>query len=322
MSENILFEKRFDNVIYQVLEGKVGVITLNRPEKMNPFSWAQLADLEAAINMGETDNRVSIMILKGAGRCFSGGHDLSATMGDAPLHKGEKTWDEYLHSHDRWGIGTSVWDSRAHVQGHIEYCMKIWRAFKPIIAQVHGPCLAGASAIALSCDLLIAGEDARLGYPPARSMSTGDEIMIYSFHVGLKKAKELSLTGDSLTAEEMLEYGMANYVFPNDRLEEETLKIARRIAHVDMELLSLSKRLVNRTWDMMGYSNAMYGCSEFDSLGHFSDSNQRWKSEVAEKGMWEALKTRDEPFGGVLGRYPAPLDHSSRRAPDTEAEKD
>lgn len=317
MSEKVIFEKKFDNVIYQVLEGQIGVITLNRPEKMNAFSWPHLADLEAAIDMGEKDKRVSVMILKGAGKCFSAGHDLTETMEDAPLHKGEKTWDEYLHSFDRWGIGTSVWDSRAHVQGHIEYCMKIWRAFKPIIAQVHSFCLAGASAIALSCDMLIASEDARLGYPPARSMSTGDEIMIYSFHVGLKKAKEMSLTGDSLNAAEMLEYGMANYVFPNDRLEEETLKIARRIASVDMELLSLSKRLVNRTWDMMGYSNAMYGCSEFDSLGHFSDSNQHWKSKVAEEGMWKALEERDAPFGGPMGRYPEPIKDTSKRAPET-----
>jgi enoyl-CoA hydratase len=308
-----LYEKNLQFVNYEVYQGKIAYITLNRPEKKNPLSWPLLADLSEAIKMGDRDKNVSVMILRGAGSCFSSGHDLSAEMGDSPLHMGDKSWDEYLHSKDRWGIGVSVWDSRAHVQGHIEYVMQIWRAFKPIIAQVHSYCLGGASALALACDMLICSEDARLGYPPARAMAPGDEIMIYSYHVGLKKAKELSLTGDSLTADEMLEYGMANYVFPNEDLEEETWKIATRIASIHVEMLSLSKRVVNRTFDQMGFSNAMYSGSEFDSLGHFSDSNQIWKSIVEKEGMKKALEYRDGPFGGIMGRYPPPIKRSKRR---------
>ena len=308
-----LYEKNLEFVNYEVYEGKIGVITLNRPDKNNPLSWPLLADFSTALKMGEQDNEVSVMVLKGAGPCFSSGHDLGPTMGDSPLHREELTWDELLHTKRRWGVGVSVWDSRAHVQGHIDYVMEIWRAFKPIIAQVHSYCLGGGSALALACDLLICSEDARLGYPPARAMAPGDEIMIYSFHVGLKKAKELSLTGDSLTADEMLEYGMANYVFPRETLEEETMKIARRIATINVEMLSLSKRVVNRTFDQMGFSNAMYQCSEFDSLGHMSDSNQYWKEIVEKEGMKKALEYRDGPMGGIMGRYPPPIKRSKRR---------
>ena len=304
------FLMKYENVIYEV-DDRIAKITLNRPEKRNPLNWPLLADMSAALKEAERDKNVRVIILKGAGPCFSSGHDLSEEMGDSPLHKGEKTWDESLKSDDRWGVGVSVWDSRAHVQGHVNYLLEIWNNWKPIIAQVHSYCLGGASGIALACDLLIVSEDARLGYPPARAMAPGDEIPIYSWHVGLKKAKELSLTGDSLTADEMLDYGMANYVFPMEKLEEETLKIARRIASIDLELLSLSKRVVNRTFDQMGFTISMQYGGEFDTLGHFSDSQAAWSRIVKEKGMKAALEYRDKPFGGIMGRYPAP--RKSRR---------
>ena len=296
---------KYENVIYEV-DDRIAKITLNRPEKRNPLNWPLLADLSAALKEAERDKNIRVIILKGAGPCFSGGHDLSETMGDAPLHKGEKTWDEALKSDDRWGVGVSIWDSRAHVQGHIDYVLEIWNNWKPIIAQVHSYCLGGASGIALACDLLIVSEDARLGYPPARGMAPGDEIAIYSWHVGLKKAKELSLTGDSLTADEMLDYGMANYVFPREKLEEETLKIAKRIANIDLELLSLSKRVVNRTFDQMGFTISMQYGAEFDTMGHFLDVQKEFSEMIREKGIQGALEWRDGPFGGIVGRYPPP----------------
>lgn len=293
----------YKNVLYEV-DDRIAKITLNRPEKRNALNWPILADMSAALKEAERDKNIRVIILKGAGPCFCAGHDLSEEMGDAPLHKGDKTWDQALKSDDRCGIGVSVWDSRAHVQGHINYMLEIWNNWKPVIAQVHSYCLGGGSGLALACDMLIASEDARLGYPPARGMAPGDEIAIYSWHMGLKKAKELSLTGDSLTAEEMLQYGVANYVFPKEKLEEETLKIAKRMAHVDLELLSLNKRVVNRTFDQMGFSTSIQYAGEFDSLGHFLDVNGEFAKVISQKGMKAALEWRDGPFGGIVGRYP------------------
>jgi enoyl-CoA hydratase len=297
---------KYENVIYEVDE-QIVRITLNRPEKRNALNWPLLADLSAALKEAEKDKKIKVIIIKGAGPCFSSGHDLGETMGDAPLHKGELTWDESIKSGKGVGVGVSVWDSRAHVQGHINYILEIWNNWKPVIAQVHSYCLGGASGIALACDLLIASEDARLGYPPARGMAPGDEIGIYAWHMGLKKAKELSLTGDSLTADEMLQYGVANYVFPKEKLEEETTKIAKRIAHIDLELLSLSKRAVNRTFDIMGFPVSLQYAGEFDSFGHFTTSAVgEFSKRVREKGIKAALEWRDGPFGGIVGRYPPP----------------
>ncbi len=299
---------KYENVIYEV-DDRLAIITLNRPERRNALNWPLFADLSAALKEAERDKNVNVIILKGAGACFSSGHDLTkksieknATMGEAP------------HDMDQ-SFGTpnvTVWDSRAHVQDHVQYCLEIWNNWKPVIAQVHSFCLGGASGIALSCDMLIASEDARLGYPPTRSMAPGDEIPLYSWHMGLKKAKELSLTGDSLTADEMLRYGVANYVVPRDKLEEVTTNIARRIANIDRGLLALSKRVVNRTFDVMGFTISMQYGGEFDSFGHWLHTSPESGSRDIEgrkireeKGLKDWLKWRDAPFGGVVGRYPS-----------------
>jgi enoyl-CoA hydratase len=299
----------YENVIYRTQE-RVARITLNRPEKRNALNWPLLADLSDALKQAERDEEVSVIVLDAAGPCFSAGHDLGETMGDAPLHMGSGVWNESSGEGEDAIPGPSVWNSRAHVQGHIDYLLEIWENWKPVIAQVHGYCLGGGSGIALICDMLIVSEDARLGYPPARGMAPGDEIVIYSWHMGLKKAKEMSLTGDSLTAEEMLRYGVANYVFPAAELAAETDRIARRMAHIDMELLSLNKRVVNRTFDQMGFSASMKQGAEFDSLGHFSASVRQFRKIRREQGMRAALEWRDGPFGGIVGRYP-PVDDGS-----------
>ena len=298
---------KYDNVIYEV-DDKLAKIALNRPEKRNALNWPLFADLSAALKEAERDRNVKVIIIKGAGPCFSSGHDMSGseerggTMGHAP-HDMDKSFGSKRP--------VTVWDSRAHVQDHVEYCLEIWNNWKPVIAQVHSYCLGGASGIALSCDMLIASDDARLGYPPARSMAPGDEIPIYSWHMGLKKAKELSLTGDSLTADEMLRYGVANYVVPRDKLEEVTTNIARRIANIDRGLLALSKKVVNRTFDVMGFTISMQYGGEFDSFGHWlhsapeSDSRDPEGRKIREeKGMKAWRDWRDAPFGGILGRYP------------------
>ena len=301
---------RYENIVYKV-EDRIARIILNRPEKRNALSWPLLDELSRALKVAERDPEVSVIVLSGAGPCFSSGHDLGKTMGDSPLHKGPKSWHESFTA-DEDNIGVGVWNSRAHVQGHIEYLLEIWSNWKPVIAQVHGYCLGGAAGIALACDMLIASEDARLGYPPARAMAPGDEIAIFSWHMGLKKAKELSITGDSLTAEEMLHYGVANYVVPRKRLEGATTKIAKRIAHIDIDLLALSKRVVNRTFDLMGFAVSLQYGGEFDSFGHFLRPRPFSKLR-REKGLKAALEWRDGPFGGIMGRYP-PIKQGKKNA--------
>lgn len=288
----------YENILYEV-EDRLATITFNRPERRNAINWDMSAEISQALKAAEVDTDVSVIILKGAGECFSSGYDLGPSMGKAPRQTGDITAADEGH-----GDFVSVWDNRARVQGHIEYMMEIWNNWKPVIAQVHGACLGGASALALASDLLIAGDDARLGHPGLRAIAPGEETAIFAWHVGLKKAKEMLLTGDALTAEEMLRHGMANHVFSPDKLEEETRIIARRIANIDPQLLSLSKKMVNRVYEQMGFQFSIQSSGEFVTMSGRLPSNQEFKRIAKDEGLKAAIQWRDGPFGGTLGRYP------------------
>lgn len=292
----------YEYILYDVAD-RLATITLNRPERRNALNWPLLAEMSDALKSAERDTEVRVIIIKGAGPCFSAGHDLSDTMGRAPKQQDERTWNEIVRSQGQ-GVGVSVWDGRARVQCHLDYDLEIWNCWKPVIAQIHGYCLGGSVGIALCCDLLVASKDARIGYPPVRSMAPGEEISLFSWHIGLKRAKWLSLTGDSLTAKEMLDYGVANWVFPRDKLDEETRKIARRIANIDSELLSLSKTLVNRIFEQQGFSHSIKSSGEIVSFGPNLKSLRNFERMVHEKGVKAAAEERDRPFGGIVGRYP------------------
>ena len=293
----------YQYILYQV-DDRLAHITLNRPAQRNALSWELLYEVCDALKKAEKDADVRVIVIKGAGPCFSGGHDMSDTTGDAPKHLDKRSYNRIGREASGDPAGVSVWDHRARVQGHIEIDLEIWNCWKPVIAQVHSYCLGGATGLALSCDLLIASKDARLGYPPVRGMAPGEEISLFSWHVGLKRAKWLSLTGDSLTAKEMLAYGMANWIFPKEKLDEETRKIARRIANIDAEMLSLSKTLVNRIFEQQGYSLSMKSSGEFIGMAHQLKCMRDFKKTIREKGLKAAIEERDRPFGGIVGRYP------------------
>ncbi|MBI2305258.1 MAG: enoyl-CoA hydratase/isomerase family protein [Chloroflexi bacterium] len=274
----------YEKIIYEVDGDGVCRITLNDPQRMNPLGWPLLAELDNALKEAERDGNVRVIIIKGAGRCFSAGYDLGSGEGLT----GPRGRKEY---------GRSIWNSRAHVQGHIEYWFNIWNLWKPVIAQVHGYCLAGASELAAICDLMVVSDDLRYGYPPTRWMASGDTIAIYSWHAGLKIAKEMSF-GRILSGEECLRYGFANYCFSKDKLEEETSKIAKRIAGMHPELLSLSKRVVSRTFDAMGFRLSLEYGGEFDSLSHFGQG-YGYREAVEKYGLADGLKKLNEPWGGI-----------------------
>ena len=275
----------YEKILYNVDGDGICRITLNDSERMNPLGWKMLAELDTALKEAEHDEAAKVIIIKGAGRCFSAGYDLG---------RGAATGEEPRGRED---YGRSIWNSRAHVQGHIEYWFNIWNMWKPVIAQVHGFCLAGATELACICDLMVVSENLRFGYPPTRFMASGDMIGVFSWHAGLKVAKEMSF-GRILSGEECVRYNFANYSFPTDKLEEETTKIAKRIAAIHPELLSLSKRAVNRTFDIRGFRISCEYSGEFDSLSHFGQG-YGYREAIEKYGLSEGLKKLNEPWGGV-----------------------
>jgi enoyl-CoA hydratase len=251
-------------------------ITLNRPEKRNALSNALRAELFNALRNADLDPSVGAIILRGKGKCFSAGYDLAQSP-DEPLPRhvspGEGTWPRHL------------------VDGWFE----MWDMATPIIAQVHGYCLAGGSELATACDLVYVAEDAQIGYPPVRAMSTPD-CAYHPWLMGMRRAMEMMLTGDSISGIEAVACGFANRAFPAERLEEEVLKVARRVAQIPRDLQALNKRVVHRAMEIMGARAAIRSATEIQALCFHQRSSREYLGKLREN-VTRALDERDTKFG-------------------------
>ena len=249
-------------------------LTLNRPAKRNALSNALRGELFAALEAADGDAEVRVIVLRGAGTCFSSGYDL-AGLGALPFHTsgGQGQWARHV----------------------VEGCFRIWDLAKPVIAQVHGWCLAGGSELAVACDLVYVAHDAQIGYPAVRTMSPPDN-QYHAWIVGMRPAMEMMLTGDSMSGDEAVRLGFANRAFDAADLETEVLAMAERIAKVDPELAQLNKRLVHRQMEAMGLRAGLRAGTDLHALGWHTGASRAYMAKMRE-GVKEALTARDGEFG-------------------------
>jgi enoyl-CoA hydratase len=160
---------------------------------------------------------------------------------------------------------------------------------------VHGFCLAGASELATGCDLVYMAEDAEMGYPAVRFGVP--DMHFHPWFLGMRKAMEMMLTGDSISGIEAAERGWANRAFPAAELDERVLEVAVRIAQVDPELLQLNKRLVHRQMDAMGFRAGIRAGTEICALGTHTKALRRFVASTQSQGLTATLSERDAPFG-------------------------
>ena len=252
-------------------------LTLNRPEKRNALSNDLRRELFAALEAADRDKDVRVIILRGAGSCFSAGYDLSSESSRQPLP---------FHT----ASGAGQW--ARHV---VEGCFRIWDLAKPVIAQVHGWCLAGGSELAAACDLMYAAEDAQIGYPPVRGMSPPDN-QFHAWYCGLRPAMEMMLTGDAIDGVEAARVGFANRAFPGDRLETEVLAIAERIAKIPTDVQQMNKRSVHRAMEIMGLRAAVKAGAEIQALALTTESSRATFAKFSE-GVTKGLDARDDSHG-------------------------
>ncbi len=255
---------------------KVRRLTLNRPDKRNALSNALRGQLFAALEAGDRDPDVHVMVLRGAGTCFSSGYDLASDVTkDQPFHSagGDGNWPRHV----------------------VEGWFKIWDLAKPVIAQVHGYCLAGGSELMAACDLVYVSEDAKIGYPPVRLMSPPDN-QFHAWLAGMRNAMELMLTGDSVDGAEAVRMGLANRCFGNDELESKVLDLAERIAKIPPDIQQLNKRSIHRAMEIQGIRAAIRAGTELQALGFHQKSSRDYMKEFA-KGVTHALDARDKQFG-------------------------
>ena len=246
-------------------------VTLNRPDKRNAISTPLRAELLHALRAHDNDPRVRVTILRGAGACFSSGYDLSSSlMEDPPLYSapGDGQWAR--QANDTW--------------------FSLWDLAKPVIAQIHGYAIAGATELASACDLVYVAEDARISYPVVRVASPPD----WQYHtvlLGLRRAMELMLTGDAIDGVEAAHIGFANRAFPADRLAEEVLAVAVRIAGVPSDLTQINKRSVHRAFDVWGARAAIRAGTELQALAAHTESAGRLRENAL-----DAVKKASRPL--------------------------
>lgn len=274
--------QRFGEEGYEVilvdtpLEG-VKRITLNRPEKRNALNHALRGELLHALAQGDRDETVHVQIVRGAGSSFSAGYDLGG---------GNEGYGYPFYT----AGGDGQWPR--HVT---EGWMSIWDLAKPVIAQVHGYCLAGGSELATGCDLVYMADNAQMGYPAVR-FGTPD-MQFHPWLVGMRKGMEMLLTGDSLSGVECAARGWATDSFPEQELEQQVLGIAGRIAQLPPDIVQLNKRAVHRQMDVMGLRQGIRAGTELCALGTHQASFKEFISNIERGGLTAALQDRDKKFG-------------------------
>lgn len=266
--ETVLYEKT-DNIVK---------ITMNRPNKLNAQSRQMLEELEEAFIKADKDSEVRVIVLAGAGRSFCCGHDLSALAG------GEvETVEASLERQQRVFMDTH---------------RTIRDVTKPTIAQVQGHCVAGGLMTATMCDLIVASEDARFSNPVTRMTLVATQVLVEPWEMGVRKAKEFIWTGDPMDAQEAWRLNLVNRVVPREKLEEEVMKLARKLALLPPFAAMLSKRSLNRTLDIMGQRDAW----EYHFMAHIlargGEEMKRFNEQARKEGggVGEYLRKRDKAY--------------------------
>jgi enoyl-CoA hydratase len=266
----------------------VARITLNRPDKRNALTPQALAELSDALIEADDRTDVHAIVLAGAGRDFCAGYDLTGA------YAGQGAGDDPAYRSQNGTIDDDVWQ----LEQTQKKTIAMFDIHKPVIARVQGNCLAGGTDLALMCDMVLAADDARIGFPAARANGTPPQNM-FLYHVGPQWAKRLLMTGDWISGKDAARIGLVMDAVPAAQLDSAVDELARRVALVDAELLSAHKRVVNLALELQGARTMQRLAAEMDARAHLSRGPRRsqFRADMADGGLKTALKNRDEPFG-------------------------
>jgi enoyl-CoA hydratase len=271
----------YETIIYET-DGPLARITLNRPERLNAINLTMPEELERAVGEANANPRVRVIVLRGAGRAFCAGFDL-----EPRLFTGPAQWDPVAD----YSLTTAL----------AAKFMSLWYSRKPTVAQVHGWCVAGGTDMVLCSDLIVAAEDAQIGYAPARVWGSPLTAM-WVYRLSAEWAKRLLLTGDAVDGRTAERIGLVHKAVPEADLEREVEALAGRIARIPASQLVSMKLLVNQAYENMGLRTTQLLGSILDGLMRHTPEGLAWRRLIDEKGIREALRQRDAPFDDYSAR--------------------
>jgi len=268
----------------------LAIITLSRPEKLNTLTEAMVQGVADGIDAATASKEVRAVVLRGEGRVFTAGYDLVA--------EGAGGWGS---PYDAPGPPprAGAWDPVRDYQfmnHNVERFMKIWHCPKPVIGQIHGFAVGGATDLVLCCDQLFMADDAFIGYAPSRIFGT-PTTMIWVYRLGLEHAKQFLLTGQAIDAETALRIGLVSEVHPAAELSARVEAYAERFQHIPANQLALNKLLINQAFENMGLRTTQLLGTFFDGVTRHTEEAYRWAESFQEKGFREVIRERDAPFG-------------------------
>ena len=279
------------------IRGHVAYITLNQPEKRNALSNAAMHELNDAMMEADDHKQVRCVVLSGAGKDFCAGADVAS--GPVSHDTAEPEYDpaEY-RARDNFEDDAWLTEQGSGLR------LVIHQMHKPVIAKVHGNCLAAGSDVALNCDIILAATDAKIGFPATRGLGSPANHM-WLYLVGPQWAKRMLLTGDVLTGADAAKIGLVLDAYPPDQLDAEVDRLANRIALQPSDMLATHKRIVNLGLEMMGWDTMQRIAAENDCRAHLSSAFSKFFNDGKEHGFKEALRRRDEPYGDLTGDHRA-----------------
>jgi enoyl-CoA hydratase len=264
-------------------------VSLSRPERLNAIDDVMPGEIREAVERANADDRVRVVVVEGEGRAFCSGYDLQL------FAEGEGT--------GRWAQ-SEPWDpvrDYREMRRNSDDFLALWRSLKPTICKVRGYAVGGGSDIALSCDLLVMAEDARIGYPPARVWGCPTTAM-WVYRLGEQRAKRMLLTGDLIDGATAAAWGLALEAVPEPLLDERVEELADRIASVPTNQLVMQKLMVNQAYENMGLAGTQLLATLFDGIARHTPEG-RWFADLARReGFKAAVERRDSglpiPDGG------------------------
>jgi enoyl-CoA hydratase len=274
-------------VLHEAADG-VGTLTLNRPERRNAITPELVADLRSGLEGAWDDDDVRVIRLRGAGPAFCAGYDIGWGSDSMLAAESAGPWD-------------AMADLRT-MSRFVDAYMALWRSPKPVVAQVHGFCVAGGTDLALSSDLIVCSEDCRIGYPPARVWGSPTTAM-WMYRLGLERSKRLLLTGDAIDGRRAVEWGLASEAVPAADLDAAAMRLASRVALLPANQLHMMKLLVNQAFEQMGLTTMQLLGTLLDGAARHTPEGVAFTHRGAED-VRAAVRERDAPFGDY-GQGPA-----------------
>ena len=278
----------YNYIQYDASDG-IGRVTLNRPEKLNALSQELQDELMDCVRAADDDPDVRVITLRGNGRAFCAGYDITPP--------GEQTADEEALSRER--RENIRWDMHRMKKTPARWT-ELLNLDKPVIVGIHGYCLAGGTDMAMHCDIIIAADDAQIGFPAVRSMGTPPTHM-WTYMVGPQWAKWFLLTGESVSGKQAQEIGFAWKSVPRENLDDAVEDLASRMAQIPWELLAANKSIVNKAMDLMGRNTLQQMAAEVDAVSHQAPIVYEFNRRSREQGIKAALDWRDGPFQDYRG---------------------